>query len=278
MKNKYLVIGMLGIALCVCGCRKNKGGSEMEEKKVLIETTMGDMTVKLYNETPRHRDNFLKLVEDGAYNDILFHRVVRGFMVQSGDPAIKPGGKPATVDTSDYNYTIPAEIVYPRYFHKKGALAAARMGDDVNPERASSGSQFYIVTGKVYSPGRLMELYSLVYQQQLDDLVDELSRPHVKELYLLRKKGKSEELAALKDSILHEAEHRLAQNPPLHYTEAQKRAYQEVGGAPHLDGEYTVFGEVVEGIEVAEAIEKVRTVKERPVQEVAIKRMTVLSD
>ena len=134
---------MIYIACCMavmsCGPQKKKA---MEETEVLIETSMGDMKVKLYNDTPKHRDNFIKLARAGAYDNILFHRVVRGFMVQTGDPALKPGGMKPAVDTAAYRYTIPAEIRYPRHFHKKGALAAARMGDDVNPEK---GLQRYAV-------------------------------------------------------------------------------------------------------------------------------------
>lgn len=272
--KKYLWIGMLGLLFCLSACQKKQKG--MEEKRVLIETSMGDITVKLYNDTPRHRDNFIKLAQAGLYDNILFHRVVRGFMIQTGDPSIKPGHAPVTVDTCDYRYTIPAEIVYPLHFHKRGALAAARMGDDVNPEKASSATQFYIVTGKTYSSAKLMELYSLMYQDCVERKVEELSRPHMKELYMMRKKGETEKLQALKDSIQHDAEAQVAANPPMRFTDVQKEAYETIGGAPHLDGEYTVFGEVVEGIEVAEAIERVKTIKERPTQEIVIKKVTVL--
>ena len=136
----------------------------MKETEVLIETSLGDIKVKLYNETPQHRDNFIKLAKEGVYDNIIFHRVIRNFMIQTGDPALKPMGEPLSVDTNQYRYTVPAEIVYPRYFHRRGALAAARMGDDVNPERASSGTQFYIVTGSEFSHSSLMELYSAIYQ------------------------------------------------------------------------------------------------------------------
>lgn len=268
------LIGLAGCAMLLsCGSPKNKS---MEETEVLIETSMGDIKVKLYNDTPRHRDNFIKLAKAGVYDNILFHRVVKGFMVQTGDPGIKPQGVPQSVDTADYRYTIPAEIVCPRHFHKKGALAAARMGDAVNPEKASSGTQFYIVTGKVFTPGSLMELYSAIYQSRIDTLYEQLSRDRMKDLYLMRKRGETEKLQALKDSLLREAEKRTAQNPPLPFNEEQKSAYSTVGGAPHLDNEYTVFGEVTEGIQVAEAIEKVRTSRERPLQEIVVKKVTVL--
>lgn len=237
---------------------------------------MGDIKIKLYNDTPRHRDNFIKLAKSGAYDNILFHRVVRNFMIQTGDPAIKPQGIPLSVDTNDYRYTLPAEIHYPRHFHKKGALAAARMGDAVNPEKASSGTQFYIVTGKVFTPGSLMELYSAIYQSHIDTLYEQLSHTRMKDMFLLRKKGETEKLQALKDSLLEEAERQIADNPPVPFNDEQKRVYSTIGGSPHLDNEYTVFGEVTEGLQVAEAIEKVKTSREKPLQEIIIRKVTVL--
>lgn len=268
---------LIGLAACTmllsCGSPKNKS---MEETEVLIETSMGDIKVKLYNDTPRHRDNFIKLAKAGVYDNMLFHRVVKNFMIQTGDPAIKPQGVPVSIDTTDYRYTIPAEIVCPRHFHKKGALAAARLGDSVNPEKASSGTQFYIVTGRVFTPGNLHELYSAIYQSRIDTLYEELSHDRMKDLFLMRKKGETEKLQALKDSLLREAENRIAQHPPVPFNETQKEAYATIGGSPHLDHEYTVFGEVTEGIQVAEAIEKVRTSRERPLQEIVVKKVTVL--
>lgn len=248
----------------------------MKETEILIETSMGDIKVKLYNDTPKHRDNFIKLAKSGAYDNILFHRIVRNFMIQTGDPAIKPQGTTVSVDTNDFRYTIPAEIRYPRHFHKKGALAAARMGDSVNPEKASSGTQFYIVTGKVFTPGSLMELYSAIYQSRVDTLYEQLSHARMKDLFLMRKKGETDKLQALKDSLLQEAEKQIAENPPIPFNDEQKRIYSTIGGAPHLDNEYTVFGEVTEGLPVAEAIEKVKTSREKPLEEVIIKKVTVL--
>lgn len=256
------------------GC-KNKSKNMEKETIVRMETSMGTIRVKLYNETPKHRDNFLRLVQSGVYDDIIFHRVIREFMIQTGDPGLKAQGKPLTVDTNDYKYTIPAEIVYPRYFHKRGALAAARMGDDVNPRKESSGTQFYIVTGKTFTAGQLMELHSAIYQNKVDNLYDELSHKHMKEIFLMRKKGESAQLQALQDSLQRQAEETVAKNPPAYFTETQKQVYSSIGGAPHLDGEYTVFGEVIEGIEVAEVIERVKTRKDRPVEEVYIKTMSI---
>lgn len=261
----------------LCGCQKTTKSMKEKETEVLIETSMGDLKVKLYNDTPNHRDNFIKLARSGAYDNMLFHRIVREFMIQTGDPSLKPEGARPTVDTTAYHYTLPAEIVYPRHFHKKGALAAARQPDSINPGRASSGTQFYIVTGKVFSPGALMELQMAIYENKVSNLYEELSHKHMKEMYLMRKRGEKEQLQALKDSILQEAEQYMSQNPPQPFNEVQKKTYATEGGAPHLDGEYTVFGEVTEGMAVAEAIEKIKTNgKERPLKEVFVKKVTVL--
>ena len=273
MKIRKIAFIVSCLALCACGTQKNKA---MEETEVLIETSMGDIRVKLYNNTPKHRDNFIKLAKAGVYDNILFHRVVRGFMVQTGDPRLKAAGAPLTVDTAAYNYTLPAEIRYPAHFHKQGALAAARMGDDVNPDKESSGTQFYIVTGKTYTAGALMELYSAIYQSRVDAVGEKLARKHMKEMYMMRRNGEAEKLQALKDSLLREAENEVAAHPPMPFNETQKQVYATRGGAPHLDGEYTVFGEVVKGIHVAEAIANVRTSKERPLQEVVVRKVTVL--
>lgn len=257
--------------LILTGCGRQKKNME-QETIVCIETSMGDIRVKLYNDTPKHRDNFMKLVQDGVYNQVLFHRVIRSFMVQTGDPGLKPAGVPLELDTNQYHYTVPAEIVYPKHFHKKGALAAARMGDDVNPEKASSSTQFYIVTGRTYDGAQLMELHNAIYQRKVEECLDTLSRSRMKELFLLRRSGDREKLQALQSALLKQAEELVMQNPPAYFNETQKAVYSSIGGAPHLDGEYTVFGEVIEGIQVAEAIEKVRTRKDRPVEEIFIRR------
>ena len=128
------------------------------ETQVRMQTNLGTITLKLYNETPLHRDNFIKLVKDGQYEGLLFHRVINEFMIQGGDVTSKNAPLNKQLGAGDLGYTVPAEFVYPRYFHKRGALCAARTGDDSNPEKASSASQFYIVTGKVYSEGEIKQL------------------------------------------------------------------------------------------------------------------------
>lgn len=272
---KTTKVFVLFLIILVAGGCKNKEKNMEKETTVRIETSMGTIRVKLYNETPLHRDNFIKLAQSGVYNDIIFHRVIRNFMIQTGDPALKAQGKPLSVDTNDFKYTIPAEIVYPRYYHKKGALAAARMSDDVNPQRESSGTQFYIVTGRTFSKGQLMELHTAIYHNKVHNLYEKLSHNHMKEMLLMRRNGETERLQALRDSLEKQAEEEIANNPPAYYTETQKQVYSSVGGTPHLDGEYTVFGEVIEGIEVAEAIERTKTKSDRPIEDIYIKSMTV---
>lgn len=275
-KWKCFVLNILVLLSCsalpACGSGKNVDG----ETEVLIETSKGDIRVKLYNDTPLHRDNFVKLAKAGVYDGVVFHRVIRNFMVQTGDPLLKASGYESVTDSMAYEYTVPAEICCPKHFHKKGALAAARESDWRNPEKASSGTQFYIVTGRPYKGAELMELYSAIYQSKIDTLYEHLAEPYFDRMVQMRRQGCSKQLSALQDSLLLEAENYVAENPPLEFTKAQKQAYVTVGGAPHLDGEYTVFGEVVEGMDVVEAIGKIRTSGERPLQEVVVRRVKVL--
>lgn len=187
---------------------------------VVIETTEGNITVRLYDFTPLHCENFLKLVNGGYYENLLFHRVIKNFMVQTGDPKSKNAPSSARLGDGGPNYTIPPEF-NALYFHKKGALAAARLGDNINPRKESSGSQFYIVIGQVYS------------KNQLDQLV---------------------------------TSHRHTQ-----FSEEQIKAYTTVGGTPHLDTQYTVFGEVIEGLDIIDKISNVETdPNDRPLKDIRI--------
>lgn len=187
--------------------------------KVLFKTSEGDITIALYDNTPKHKENFLKLVKDGYYNGILFHRIIQGFMIQTGDPESKgaPAGK--MLGNGGPGYTIPAEFK-PENYHKRGAVAAARQGDQVNPTKASSGSQFYIVDGKPFNASMMAQIS---YQY-----------------------GKA-------------------------FTDEQRKVYETIGGAPFLDGDYTVFGEVVEGMDVVDKIAaKPKDRYDRPTTDVKI--------
>lgn len=226
---------------------------------VVIETRFGDITLKLYDDTPRHRDNFLKLVKEGTYNGTLFHRVIENFMIQGGDPTSKnaPAGKQLGI--GDMGYTIPAEIVYPVHFHKKGALAAARTGDEVNPQKESSGSQFYIVTGTVISPGQIASLENRMTKQKEQKIFERLVGEHRAEVMQLRKNRDKEGLYELQEKLIAQTQLEMKENGPVQLTAEQREAYTTIGGAPHLDGEYTVFGEVVDGLDVIDRIQKVST-------------------
>ncbi|MBK9419122.1 MAG: peptidylprolyl isomerase [Flavobacteriales bacterium] len=199
-------------------------GAATTRPLVEIRTTFGTMVVALYNETPQHRDNFLELVRNGAYDSLLFHRVVPSLMIQGGDPDSRRAGLDATLGTGDPGYSLPAEIV-PGLFHKKGALAAAPLSEQAGTEGRTHGSQFYIVHGKTFQP------------QELD-------------------------LLAKRNARL---------GTPVNYTADQRETYAKEGGAPHLDGGYTVFGEVVEGLEVIDALAALPCdTRDRPLKEVRI--------
>lgn len=241
-----------------------------KETKVAFETTLGNIVVKLYNETPKHRDNFLKVVNDSVYNGVLFHRVIKDFMIQTGDPSSKTAEAGQQLGSGDLGYTVEAEFVYPQYFHKKGALAAARTGDAVNPERRSSASQFYIVTGKSYSPQQVEMMEQRMGDQKKEDIFSGLVRERVDSIRNMQAAGDSLGLEELQNELIALTEAEYAKYP-LKFTPAQVEAYTTVGGTPHLDGQYTVFGEVVEGMDVVDKIQQAVTDQaDRPVDDIKI--------
>lgn len=244
MKNTNGIL-ILVLALLFAGCTtaKNKeqnknsdsGVAEQREvkpinktenmTKVLFKTTMGDITVALYDETPKHKANFIKLVNEKFYDGVLFHRIIQHFMIQTGDPDSKNAKPEQMLGNGGPGYTIPAEFV-PSLIHKRGALAAARQGDNVNPTKASSGSQFYIVDGQRFTEEQLRMLSA---------------------------------------------------NYNLNFTPEQINTYTTIGGAPHLDGGYTVFGEVIEGMNIVDSIAaQPNNRANRPLQDIKILTATVL--
>ena len=277
MKTKQLfILAVCLVVLTACGAGSKKTSNMEKRTQVKIETTMGDIVVELYNETPKHRDNFIKLAKEGMYDSTLFHRVIRNFMIQAGDPDSKNANDTAHLGGGDVGYTVPAEFV-PKFFHKKGALAAARMGDDVNPERASSGCQFYIVTGRKFREAQLLDMAGQKNNARLDTLFNQLARKHMKEIYKMRKANDEAGLLALQDSLEAQATAQYKEEEPFMFTPEQIAAYTTVGGAPHLDGAYTVFGQVVEGMETVEKIEVTKTGRaDRPVENVRILKATVI--
>ena len=243
---------------------------------VEFTTTAGNFTVRLFDDTPKHRDNFLKLVREGYYDGVLFHRVINEFMIQTGDPESKeaPAGK--MLGSGGPGYDIEAEIVYPAHFHKRGALAAARQGDQVNPERRSSGSQFYIVTGKAYNDSTIGMLERQMQMMQQKQIFNELAKQHKDTIMALRRNRDSAGLNALQEELVALTEKKAAENPAT-LTPAQREAYTTVGGTPHLDNQYTVFGEVVSGMDVVDKIEKAETDgHDRPVADIKILSAKIL--
>ena len=247
----------------------------MEETTVRLETTMGNITVKLYDETPRHRDNFIKLAKEGVYDNTLFHRVIKNFMIQAGDPESKTASDTASLGSGDVGYTLPAEF-NPKFIHKKGALAAARKSDEVNPKKESSGCQFYIVTGQVFTESQLLDIEQQMRDSQLTGVFNALAQKRIKEIYKMRRAGDNDGLMALQEELEEQAREIVKKEAPAEFTPEQVQAYTTVGGAPHLDGAYTVFGEVVEGMDVVDRIQKVKTNrKDRPEENIRILKAVV---
>ena len=276
-QNFWILLIILACSAVACKSGQKKDGNMEKETVLKIETSMGDIKVKLYNETPKHRDNFIKLAKDGTYNGTLFHRVIKDFMVQAGDPESKNAPKGKMLGSGDVGYTVPAEFVYPKYFHKKGALSAARQGDEVNPKKESSGCQFYIVTGKVFNDSTLLNMEQQKNQNKVTEAFNALAQKHMKEIYKMRKANDQDGLYALQDTLFIQAEAEAAKQPDFHFTPEQIKAYTTVGGPPHLDGEYTVFGEVVEGMDIVDKIQQVKTDRsDRPEEDVKIINVSVI--
>lgn len=227
-----------------------------KNKIVLIETSMGNIKIKLYDETPQHRDNFLKLVKENYYDSLLFHRVIKGFMIQGGDPDSKgaPAGK--QLGSGGPGYQIPAEIVYPQLFHKRGALAAARTGDQINPEKKSSGSQFYIVWGDTYDYAQLNSMDDQSRQKAMQRYFQNLATPLRDSIMKMQSANDNAGLQKLQTELVAKTEEEFKKDKTKGMlTDEQKKQYSEVGGTPSLDGEYTVFGEVIEGLKIVGKIQ-----------------------
>ena len=243
---------------------------------VRISTNLGDIVVRLYDETPEHRDNFLKLAREGYYDSTLFHRVIKDFMIQGGDPDSKGAPAGQQLGSGGPGYTVPAEFVYPKYFHKRGVLSAARQADQVNPERRSSGSQFYIVWGKPYTEGQLNQLAAQLDGQRGQQIFNELAAQHRDSIQAMYQRGDQKGLMELQNRLAAETDKILKETQGFTFTPEQKEAYTTVGGTPFLDNQYTVFGEVVEGLDVVEKIQLVATGKaDRPKEDVVM-TVTVL--
>jgi peptidylprolyl isomerase len=281
MRKNLIILLILGVATIglTAACMSNTGEREV---KVKIHTTMGDMVVKLYNETPKTRDNFIKLVKSKFYDSTLFHRVIQTFMVQAGDPGSKKAAPGVMLGNGDIGYTVPAEFV-PTLFHKKGALAMARQGDDVNPSKSSSGCQFYIVQGKTFTNDELNTIEQRmnmgVKQQIFTQIINQPAYAEMKKKFVqFQNQSNIDSLQALTKKIEPKIDSMYAKASKFTFTAEERQAYTTVGGAPHLDGNYTVFGEVVEGLDIIDKIATTPVDKnDRPLQDVKILSMEIMN-
>ncbi|MCM1028576.1 MAG: peptidylprolyl isomerase [Pseudoflavonifractor sp.] len=253
----------------------NESIAPKEDVIVEMNTSMGPVKLLLYGDTPRHLDNFVKLASEGFYDGLLFHRVINEFMVQGGDPDSRNASSGARLGAGDVDYQIDAEIVYPRHFHKRGALAAARQGDSVNPEKKSSGSQFYIVTGKTYTDAQLDQMEQRLNLNKQKEIFDSLVSARHDSIMAMRRNRDQAALQALQEKLVAQSAEELAK-APVKFTPEQREAYTTVGGTPHLDNAYTVYGEVIEGMDVIDAIQKAETdPSDRPLSDIRILSMKV---
>ncbi len=258
---------------------ENTTAPDTASVKVAVETTAGNFTVLLYGDTPKHRDNFVKLVNEGYYNGTLFHRVIKDFMIQAGDPDSRTAPKGAALGSGGPGYKIDAEIIFPKHFHKRGALAAARQGDQVNPMRQSSGSQFYVVTGTKLDSAQIAQMERHMKNSRMQSAFNRLAMANIDSIRAMQSRGDRQGLQALQDSLINQATAEVEADKTPAMTDEMRQAYTTVGGAPHLDGDYTVFGEIIDGMDVVDRIEKAQTDgRDRPVDDIKILSMKVLSE
>ena len=268
----YLSIGLLLVA---CTSKKQESIAEPSMTKIKMVTTKGEIVLQLYNETPQHRDNFIKIVNDGVLDSVLFHRVIENFMIQGGDTQSKYAQPGDTLGNGDLPYTVPAEFS-PNLFHKKGVLAAARGN---HPDRVSSSTQFYIVQGKVFNDSLLNQAENRI-------------NGWLAEYYVKHDSAYSEDLDSLMIAL--EAEdwstagrinnrfRELAKNyedfEPYRIPDEHREVYKTIGGTPHLDQNYTVYGEVISGLEVVDSIAAVKTnPNDRPLEDVRILSISIVN-
>jgi peptidyl-prolyl cis-trans isomerase B (cyclophilin B) len=249
------------------------GGSSKKsvETIVSVKTDFGEIKLKLYDDTPQHKANFTKLISEGFYTDLLFHRVMQNFMIQGGDPNSKNAEPNAMLGSGSPGYTVPSEI-NPKYFHKKGALAAARLGGPKNPEKNSSGSQFYIVQGKVFRPGELDTMEIGMNKQRKESMLREKLNASNDKLNEFKQNNDKTGFDIFVAEVRAEVDSLYNAGLQYSFTNEQREIYTTIGGYPSLDGEYTVFGEVVEGLDVLDKIAAVETNKaNRPLEDVRMK-------
>jgi len=265
---KKLVLLSLVISLFVVSCQIDSSKEKKEDQLYKLETEYGDMVFKLYDATPLHKENFIKLIEQGYFDDLLFHRVIDGFMIQGGDPNSRDAEPGKMLGDGGPDYTIPAEFV-DTIFHKKGVIAAAREGDDVNPEMRSSASQFYIVQGTVFSDEDIEKIENRINASRLEKLTSKYIEEAKHEAY---NTGGTIDYQVILPEARKKAEEDFKTEGYFRVPESKRKVYQTLGGTPHLDNAYTVFGEVIKGLEVIDKIASVKTDKnDRPIKNIKMK-------
>ncbi|MCC7050215.1 MAG: peptidylprolyl isomerase [Bacteroidia bacterium] len=274
MKRTSLIITALVVCVSTTFAQKKEKKAMKKNEIVEITTEYGKIKLRLYDETPKHKENFLKLTSEGFYDSTLFHRVIKDFMIQGGDPTSKHAAPDASLGNGENGYTIPPEF-NAKFFHKKGALAAARMGDEINPQKNSSGCQFYIVQGRVFSDQELTQIEMQANMQKRQQFFNTWIRKSENKAYF-------DSLMSYQTNQKHEAFQKLIAeiepkmnadfstvNQEFKFSSEARKAYTTVGGTPHLDGGYTVYGEVIEGLEVVDKIASVeKNRSDRPTTDV----------
>jgi len=263
MKSLTINVCLVFCTVLLCNC------TAKAPAKIVIVTDFGDIEIELYDQTPQHRDNFIKLAKEGYYDGTLFHRVIKQFMIQGGDPNSKNAQPGARLGMGNPGYTIPAEIV-PELIHKRGALAAARTN---NPEKASSGSQFYIVQGKTYTDAELDQIEAEIGRQNAQPVFVQYVK---EEEDAMQKAGQTVDPKLAQERAAQRASEYLSENP-YHMRAEDREMYKTIGGAPHLDANYTVFGYVTKGMEVVDKIADLETDgANRPKVDVKIRKMKLV--
>jgi cyclophilin family peptidyl-prolyl cis-trans isomerase len=264
--KKYLIL------ICIFFTISCSAPGGNENTVISLKTTLGEIKIKLYDGTPIHRDNFIRLVNSGFYDGVSFHRIIKNFMIQAGDPLTRTGDSKNFPDSLK-TYTIPAEF-NPQYFHKRGALAAARQSNDVNPQMRSSGTQFYIVQGVKYNDDELNQaeqhINSGIKQDRFTSLLSQTA-DSIRHAGITKTDAEIQELASIKMFEF------LTAYKDFKFTEEQRNTYKSIGGTPRLDGIYTVFGEVIEGLDIVDKIAAVPTdSNDKPLNDIKIIKAKVV--
>ncbi len=272
--NSFILMDMQRLPIIVilflffAGCGRERGNV------IKMKTSLGNIVIRLYNETPLHRDNMIKLCREGYYDGMLFHRVIADFMIQTGDPDSKQARPGMRLGANGLSYTIAPEFS-PEFFHKRGVVAAAREGDNINPGRRSSGSHFYIVQGKVFPKETIDSVVKKINERRYVALFERIKQQREGEIASYQLVNDYNNIMRINDEISKETRKQF-ESEKLILSDEQRESYTTVGGTPHLDGVYTVFGEVIEGMDVVDKIAALKTDdNDRPLQDVVILKMSV---